>query len=386
MPQDYRTIVLEAYKKKRLNRELNLNLANPTVGNLKKECIRVYDTRYEPKDSDILTVFFNLSGIGEDFRSKLSGTSEGVFKALSNHLKGSRAKTNERNTDLLAWLIDFEQRPSFRYYKWLREKEEAEKAATIEAPTTADSKVEPIDITEQGPSFDDLKTDDQEEDTENKDTSNNTNNSDTGTSTGERVGDSTKEEEETGTGVDEAAKHQMPKRDKIIVVCILLILAIGFIGYSLRGRTEKTSVFNTLFLSGSEKCMYWVGDHYEVIACDQKGKVGVPVIPLNQAKLNNLKRITQPDTLTKNSIGKVWYARFGGKNEFFTDSGTHPIDTAKRLKPITNYIITNHTSYHRFLLWISGLLAVVAILVGIVVSKVYKYKKQGSRMLSKSEI
>ncbi|RZK68239.1 MAG: hypothetical protein EOO95_00315 [Pedobacter sp.] len=391
MPQDYQEVVLEAYKKMRINGEL-LMLSDPTDANLKKACLKIFDKSYTAQDDDILSSFFNVNSIGIDFRNVISDTKPGTFRALSNHLKGSKARTHERNTDLLAWLIGFEHRPSFRYYKWLMEKEVLEEETETEEQEPVENEIEEIETPATVPinEDEDLSTDNKEEDTENNDTSENTKDSEEVViTTGDLSNNDVEGKEAKGkeTPIDEEeSDYQMPKRDKIIIVSILVLLVTGFISYSLRGRTEKTSVFNTLFLSGSENCMYWVGDHYERIACDQKGKVGVPVISLDHNKLNNLKRITRPDTLTKNSIGKVWYARFGGKNEFFTDSGTHPVDTAKRLKPITNYIITNHTSYHRFLLWLCGSLVAVAILVGIVVSKVYQYKKQRSRMLSKTKV
>lgn len=95
--------------------------------------------------------------------------------------------------------------------------------------------------------------------------------------------------------------------------------------------------------------MYWTGDSYELIDCNEK--VGnSSIIPLDTQKLNHLQKITSPDTLTKDALGKVWYTKIAGEHQFFTDSGAHPLDTQKKLKPLTRYILSNHVSYYRYLL------------------------------------
>jgi len=128
-----------------------------------------------------------------------------------------------------------------------------------------------------------------------------------------------------------------------LITIIILLLEAGAI-FLWRNYTDRISV-----PTADEGCMYWAGTHYEPIKCeDVKGDL--PVIHLDVKKLNNLKKIYLSDTLTQKSLGKVWYSRVDKKHEFFTDSGMHPVDTVKRLRPLTSYILTNHTSSHRFIL------------------------------------
>jgi len=53
------------------------------------------------------------------------------------------------------------------------------------------------------------------------------------------------------------------------------------------------------------------------------------------------------DTLTKNSLGKVWYSKIDGKVEFFTSAGFHPVHIDRRLKPLTDYMIKKYVYNNR---------------------------------------
>lgn len=117
-----------------------------------------------------------------------------------------------------------------------------------------------------------------------------------------------------------------------------------------------------------EKCMHWTGNRYEPIACEvQISKT--PIIAIDFQKLNHFKKIRLPDKLTKYDLGKVWYAKLYGKVEFYTDSGLHPIETNRKLKPLTEHMLNVHTSYYRYLfnciLWVIGIAISSVILVAI---------------------
>lgn len=92
-----------------------------------------------------------------------------------------------------------------------------------------------------------------------------------------------------------------------------------------------------------DQCMYWADDHYETIGCQDESLQNVQIIALNKYKLENFKRITQPDTLTYFAINKVWYTKITKDSlVFFTGAGQHPIHKQKNLKPITRYIIDKY--------------------------------------------
>ena len=87
--------------------------------------------------------------------------------------------------------------------------------------------------------------------------------------------------------------------------------------------------------------MYCAGDHYEQVPC--KKKFGdTLVIALDPEKLSTFRKITRPDTITKKSLGNIYYVKFNGDREYFTADGRHPVDRKLHLKPITDYIIDRY--------------------------------------------
>lgn len=159
----------------------------------------------------------------------------------------------------------------------------------------------------------------------------------------------------------------------IIGILLLFIIEASFFLWE-RGfyRGPKTP-------SADEKCMYWTGTYYEPIKCDAKIK-GAMIIPIDNRLVNSFKKINLPDTLTRNSIGKVWYMGVGKNHEYFTDSGMHPVDTLKRLRPLSLHILNKYISYHRYILnqiyWLACVITFIA-LCGFFV--VYFSKKSKSR-------
>ena len=80
--------------------------------------------------------------------------------------------------------------------------------------------------------------------------------------------------------------------------------------------------------------MYWTGDHYERIDCDEENN---DKVLFNEERWKNFRKITDLSTITEKSIGVVHY--FGNKNrEFFTSGGKHPIETTRHLRVMTRYI------------------------------------------------
>ncbi|MGZ4159648.1 MAG: hypothetical protein ACXVNF_02460, partial [Neobacillus sp.] len=97
-------------------------------------------------------------------------------------------------------------------------------------------------------------------------------------------------------------------------------------------------------LTGHEGCMVWVDDRYQPIDCSEKS-LHPPVYHINHQLVDNFKKIMKPDTLTPRSIGKVWYAKFNGRVEFFTSAGPYPLDTNRRVLPMSEHILEKYV-YH----------------------------------------
>lgn len=85
-------------------------------------------------------------------------------------------------------------------------------------------------------------------------------------------------------------------------------------------------------------CMYWTGTEYKAVDCDAQIP-NTQILALNQQKLDHFKKITLPDTMTFNSLNKVWYSKINNEVEFFTTKGKHPLKTDRILKPITIHIL-----------------------------------------------
>jgi hypothetical protein len=110
-------------------------------------------------------------------------------------------------------------------------------------------------------------------------------------------------------------------------ICCLILMIAAFAYYKI-----KTN----------QKCMYWTGDHYEASTCEIK--INTEVIALNKGRLDSLKMVTRPDTITYASIGKLWWGKTNGVVHFYTAGGDHPTDSNKRLLPITKYMIDKYVT------------------------------------------
>ena len=331
MPEEYHIAVLAYYNEQKDKADFPQLLRNPTTARIKRLCLKIYDSaRYDPKDNDILSEFFNVDKIDTNFREILSGVRVGVFRALLNHINEETTTTNERNADLLAWLIDFQPRPSFVYYRHLRD-------GTFSAERTSEGN--------SGQATDVIIENDQPPNTnleDNGDNKEGTSTQETGTPESD-LGEVGNDGRDIGNSDDEI-KSPFPIK-KSIIVGVIAILVAGGSTLFWKGYNIQIAKIN----DPNAKCMYWNDDHYERIACNETAD-GASVIKKDEKKLANFKRIMIPDTLTKCALGKVWYTKINGKHQFFTDSGTHPVDTLRGLSPLTPYILYRYISYQRYLL------------------------------------
>ncbi len=131
-------------------------------------------------------------------------------------------------------------------------------------------------------------------------------------------------------------KKPLTGRNKVLIACVLLMV-IAFTSYFV--IDHKNDV-----ITGQEGCMFWQDNHYQPVDCSRKF-FRSQLYPINHKLVNEFKRITLPDTLTIRSVGKVWYAKFKGRVEFYTQGGAHPLDTNKRLLPMSDHILKKYI-YH----------------------------------------
>jgi hypothetical protein len=295
MVDAYKENVLRAYNDKKASGALSPNLSSSTPARLKDECIMMLTESYKPRDEKIVRSIF---GPKEDLKAYVKAIDKETdkFRPLNSFLKGKTTDPDERVVDLLAWLIGFEPRPVLNGYTVNAFKKE--KPVVPGDETQKETTVKPDEVEKKR-----------------------------------------KEKNEHKNLVSTKAKN-------LGILLAVLVLAGGGT-YLLSPNSTKNAAPNVSLVTGSEKCMYWIGDHYLAVPCSQIHR-DTPVVPLDTQVLNHLKKITDITSINDNSLGKVWYARLHKDDyEYFTDSGFHPIDTVIRLRPITKFIIGNHILNHK---------------------------------------
>ena len=342
MPEDYRKVVLDTYKKKKLDGSLSPNLSTPTPGDLREECLIVYRERQlNSNDDEILRQFFGPKDQEKGYFTLIENSPAEKFKQMPKILKGKVSNPGIKFIELLAWLIDFQPRTSISYYNSFDKQSERQTEEVINTP--------------------EVKINETQSDTTGGNNSNNQNSENDRIIIDEGVGNQSGLVEEEKEPITETAEISEKEKENtkvdfpetehvrffstnIIIISCILILFIGTTSFAVWERWTKIRMPES-----DEKFMYWDEDHYEPIK-DDKQNVGAPIIPLNVQTLTQQRKINLPDTLTSYSIGKVWYKGYGKDHEFFTDSGVYPQDIQRVLKPLTNTILTKYTSNYRYLL------------------------------------
>jgi hypothetical protein len=277
---EYKELVLADYDRKMEAGLLPAELISPAPGNLKAECVKICERRFNPKDEILLRSFFNQKGDAAAYRMAILNGSADIFRPLNKLLRKRSTNTSVKNINLLAWLIDFEPRP---YHPNLRYKARPDGTPSASGPGSL--------------------------------------------SAGSDVGNIE----------SEYNQHSTVKTWKKIIFYVLTIATIALVSYIFIEHKSNQ-------LTGHEGCMIWVDDHYQPIDCGEKS-LSSPLYHINHQLVDNFRKIMTPDTLTPRSIGKVWYAKFNGRVEFFTSAGPYPLDTNRRVLPMSDHILEKYV-YH----------------------------------------
>ncbi len=331
MTDEYINLVLEDYKRKKEQNLLSYNLMGLTPAKINKECLIVFDKRFDKRDERLLKSFFNEREEYTELRQPVKQCDPDRFRALIKFLKGQSKTTDEKNIELLAWLIDFEGRPYKPDYEKMyqtsdsgvREKDLLKKE---EVSYQAGKKTVPIQSLLHVPTEDKPEND----------------------SDGILDEKETKSQEKIITQQPETV-NQNPQTHPLLVkkaVYMSLVVAtvIGLTLFINKGNKKGNQLQPLALVTAStDQCMFWAGDHYQPVSCTKHSK-DLKVSAFDAKKAAHLKKITQPDTITLNSINQIWYVKVNGNMEYYTAAGFHPVYTDLRLKPLTQYI------YHKYLL------------------------------------
>lgn len=335
MHEDYAEAVLQNYRDLREANKLSFRLAYPTPGKLKRECILAYSDRFERKDDKALRDFFEVNGPVNSWIKVIGKFDTDKFRPLVNFLKNPSYRTSEAKIEIIAWLIGFKFRP-FDVTIGFPPKEETPPVIQTEPEPLKTPITNPNKADEKVPSGNsqDLPTEEVENTGEVTDLTNDV-----------TLGGKKPQIEIASTVIPESEpdtpkttllkirefilKHWKPVPLRKASITTILLLLTSLLVYF-------TS--NNLLPSGG--CMFWTGDHYESTSCSPRPDN--TVIALDSQKLKYFKKINKPDTITYNSIGRVWYSKIKNNLEYYTSPGLHPVDHRVTLKPITEHIITMH--------------------------------------------
>ena len=288
MYADYERLVMDDYQRKKSDSILSSLLIHPTRAKLKRECERLCKGELLKKDEKVIREFCEDWDNTRTCLQIIKDCDVDKFRPLVNFLKGNTENTDHRNIYLLAWLIDFSDRPFVDGKKYELPEDTQVDAEEPEPPTYNYIDETPFPVKDGKPN----------------------------------------------NGTEEAVRNSLaniedvkPKRNfrKVLLTCVLLA-ATGAAGYLWYNRPVNGA------------CMYWAKDHFQQIPCNQPVP-NVLVIALDTARLANFRKITNVSTITRQDIGRLWYSKINNEVEFFTAAGEHPVVIGRRLKPVTNYII-----------------------------------------------
>lgn len=292
MFDDYKNSVLIDYYSKKKNNFLSLAMMEPTPAGIKGECLRILSGRYLKKDDKVLRDIFNITGELADYHRIIDTYDIDKFKPLCNFLKKKTINTDRKNIELLAWLVDFQERP----YQWERTYEigngECSDQIEIATQVSIARKVDKVN--------------------------------------------SKREVQEEHADIDnvvpvvdkKTTSLSLWRRRKVELLCCSSIILLLFVGYM-------------FWSTRTPQCMYWSGDHFEPVACDQKIP-NVSIRALDKQMVSNFRKITKPDTITFHSIGKIWYSKYNAKVEFFTADGENPEPPNNELRRATKHMIEKY--------------------------------------------
>lgn len=330
MFENYKLSLLDFYRIKNKNHRLSINLEDPGREKIRMECVEVFLRKNTQKDKDLIRLVFDPKNQFDDQVRSIERFKLDKFRSLVSFMIEGTSIRDEKLVKLLAWLIDF---PT--YNEWRELSEEELKLIFEEAAKKPEEKIgnELLEHDAPEPTRDVEETVVKSTTPPVKIISVKINGGDNGAG------------ETKNVHPPEGPVYEPRFSPRYIAISCIILLFIGSVSF-MAWENRATSI---RMPNADEKYMYWDGDHYEPVKVGEQDP-GVTIIPLDLKLLQQQRKITLPDTLTKYSLGKVWYKGYGSNHEYFTFKGAYPADTARTLRPLSNTILTKYTSNYRYIL------------------------------------
>ena len=344
---DYINLLLQTYREMVESKQLSFRLELPSPAGLRDECVLKCRNRCEPRDERVLRDFFGVPEPGGTWIKQIEGVDIDKMRPVVNYLKGKVVEPGRPVVELVAWLIGFEPRPyddRVNYEDRLIANQtdskgmEGGKKPSAEIEEDTPVRIEEIEIKDTAVAVN--ATNDQSlgnnevkpvllmrsgmeaDNSEEKQTA-----ADKSDTPAEEPVVTAPEAEQPSFGETVTSQLKSVLFSKRIVLPGILFLIVMLLIYFTTGNTGQ--------------CMYWTGDHYESISCEPRQGDTV-VIALDAQKMKYFRKIDPWDTITVNSINRIWYSKIRNKVEFFTARGTHPVNRSVTLKPMSEYIFITH--------------------------------------------
>ena len=250
-------------------------LADPKRSAIRNACIELYSRGLDKKDEPALIAFYGTPNSEGDFEFLINNFITDDYRTLQNFMNGTTQTTDHKNIELLAWLIGFRHRP-FRLNLDVTLTQE-EECILVERPG--------------GPNLPPDRP-------------------------GLPIPPAGTEKEPTNNG---QWLKKLKQGAAILTACTIVSAGIY-----------------TMVPSDNTNCMYWTGDHYEKIACNEKPK-GRLIIPFDENQFA-IQKINRADTIAERHIGKLYYIKNNNKPEYFTHGGKYPEDLKRELQEISQRI------------------------------------------------
>lgn len=291
---DYAALVLKCYKEKRANNALPMALLHPAPAKLKELCLEILPNRSSNKDKRMFDAFFGAVNNEEKRIDEIKKIDRDRFRPVIKFINENTKNPAEPVVELLAWLIDFEDRPFVHGKHYGVDDIEPKSSGETTDPTGDTQEADKVHVTPQ-----------KGKDVPRK--------------------KSTDDPTQTESSVNFWQKY------KFIVASNAIFLVSAIAIFFIYGWVK----------SSRQRCMYWTGSAYVACSC-RENHGDTNVIPLDTFTLSHLKKINRPDTISHDDIGSVWYIKTNNNLEYFTAGGDYPVDPKRKLNPITPYMIDKH--------------------------------------------
>lgn len=329
---EFQSQVLKHYQEKRASDQLDFASPKPTTAKIKRGCEEALANRFDTRDEPFLRSYFKPKE-GQRLDLAIQHFPIDRFRPLNYYLRDHSKNPDFKHIKLLAWLIDFPARPYRSSYETHMEASETEDVQPpVEPPkeaeedTTGHDKVtgDPSgDLSEDTTSIDDdsVKVDDGYSISEVNELS----------------------DEENVSQIDSHFKKLGGYWYYPVAIILSLWLGVRVVSeLNVKGSDRRS--LTSIPVIGQKGCVVWNDDHYEPAACSSRASV-LGSFGVDTGTVRKLRRITMPDTITRNSIKRLWYTKIDGQIEYFTAPGFHPSHPDRVLKPLTIYMYNKYL-YH----------------------------------------